>query len=1244
MSDYEYEKTYLATVVNEQVNDNLTPLIHWENTDNALTDTTDTYATSQFTVKYDKNSKTAFINKPWTLTGHQFNLNLPSNAYVTELRFITSMKADSGLKSVRPVARFNIYGGASSKKFDDTKVKGTGWNDGIYYAYPTAYLNKQFTELTYTMSEADIKKGDFKISALNSSVMGVDFIFNPPLNDATKTDSWTVYCAWIKIRVKYQLPKYNITYKASTKTVDANKNYTVTATFTNVSKANDGSEVLDVELPFGAELVSASATGSSFNSSTLKWTVDTSKTASLKLTLKPMVSGENVLTIKNSKVGTYPHSFYANRSSDAKGLTQIDLTTSPNPHKNHRMCIYADVFGQSDTGEIMYVANPSQTIGDAVWELETGSTGVSVNGKTSTYINLNVPNGEDFDAKLRYCFYPKTTGDNDTTIYSLIGSDVGGTSTIHYTVQNPYNYVISSASSSAENRATLISEDIKITEHRVASDVDVHSFYLESDVNEGDSLMSQSECSLKMYMQEDLDYIGCVPLEHTHFDPKSTFKDTLLDNRYKNKRYMGKKLATDEDITLNVRLHPQQVTTIQGLIEMDKPIPINANHRCFEGDALNHRGWAEIYGIKAEETNPHWYKTEIDVKYLTHNLNTRFSIEKGVKVATYDYPSLMVESVATGTSLEDDYWDVDTDGTFVYSDDSDIDDNVRNLFTISNNQSINIKSHNVLPNQSMISFEWLSSLIEEDEENNIQRIIRLVDSNNNSTVFEYEYTDFEYDDEYITCSIISRRWDGIGWDTSTVSDITLWRDDSILEDDEVEDEDNEVLYGSTIHFNITNNYLNTIETGFNGRETSQAFQLMGSGKYHYEIDIKNNNEDAETDAVDFYVDLTVMDTVLTSDYADKYSKLYVSPFPVANKTLVFTREAEEGTVYYFEDDGEEFTYLINPYYQYQNGTDLKTDTGISIFDLNYGYELVYIQNGLVRLGFNRLNGKLYLAKYDPVSKDYITTHRLHLEKYDDINLNSISDDKIEIQASDSVFTIWRGHPYIMINHNNEDIWIDSNFNTVWAEKVGGDGATELPSYWDLMNSSNLLPSSVGGIKGIKSSDVVLEEVEVSDKESSSVSIVDIYDGSTHYDDFSDVEWELNKDYIFTLDGDVSSIGEELPVRLGVYNGDFGKYTISSDYVLQPATVQMYALPNVIQSGDSSEIQASVLDYNDEGIQNQTVFFYEEYTPILKVKSDKDIFQTGDTASLKSMVIDSEDGSVVAEPNVTVLYYIDDGDD
>jgi len=1198
--EYDFVVYHLAQVVNEQVNPNLKAQIHWSGTDNALTRTDNTYATSRFSASYSSAEKKTVYNKPYTLTGHQFELNLPSNAYVKEIQFIARMKVDKGVNVVRPNCRFNIYGKATTSKYDDTKVNGTGWNSGSYCIYPTADLSDKWMDLTYTMKEEDILKGGFDISAFNSTIMGIDLVFNSARNQVSKTTAWNVYCAYIELRVKYEIPKYTVKWTDLTpvENIRVNEPYQVRATFLTQSKANDGTQVIDVDIPVGFEIIDSLASRGTFNPTTREWTIDSSKNANLTLTLKPLVSGDNQIVLDNTALGTYPHPFYVNRGGDSDGAVGLDLSTSPNPHKNHRMCVFVDAVGQSESNTTAtFTFTNNQTVTGGTWELETGSTGVSIASNTDNVLTLNVPQYSKYTAKLKYCYYPSVVGSNTATVND---------STIDYDVANPYVYVISSEPSENENEAYLTGQDIMIVDHRVSSDTDMYGNYLPSQVVEEDSLMTQSECSLKMYMQKDLDYIGCIPLEQTHFDPKSTFKDTLIDTHYKNKRYMGKKLATDEDITLNVRLHPKQVTTLQGLIEMDKPIPINTNHKSFEGDSLNHRGWVEVYAVNTTYTNPHWYKCDIDVKYLTHNLNTRFHIEKGVKVATYDYPSLMVESVGSGTSLDDGYFMVDTDGTFLYNDDEEAEDTVRNILSITNNQYFNIKSTDILPNQSVVSYEWLSTLMAEDKENNIHRIIRLIDNETNQTVFEYEYANIEITDDTVSASLISRRWDGVGWDTSTQNDIALWRDYSILDDDEVEDEDNEQLYGSTTLFNITNNKLNVIETGFNGRETSQSFELTGSGKYIYEIDVKNWNTDAETGAVDFYVDLTVMDTLLTSDYAEKYSKLYVSPFPVANKEIVFTRQAEEGTIYYLEDDGEEFTYLINPYYQYKNGTDLVYD-GYSIFSLNYGYDVVYIQNGLVRLGFNRLNGRLYLGKYDSKSREYINLYRFHLEKYDDININSISDDKIEIQASDSVFTIYRGHPYIMINHNNEDIWFDTTIGTVWAEKVGGDYPTDLPSYWDLMNNSNLLPMSVGGKKGLSSSDVVVSEVEVSDRDTSTLDIVDIYDGTTHYSDFDDVPFEVGKDYIFTLEGEIETIGDEIPTGLGVYEGELGTYTISTDSDKTiPYGIRLYATKDIIQIGDTIQLQGTVLDYDEDGISGKSVDF---------IQKNKQLYTTtGETSS------------------------------
>ena len=206
------------------------------------------------------------------------------------------------------------------------------------------------------------------------------------------------------------------------------------------------------------------------------------------------------------------------------------------------------------------------------------------------------------------------------------------------------------------------------------------------------------------------------------------------------------------------------------------------------------------------------------------------------------------------------------------------------------------------------------------------------------------------------------------------------------------------------------------------------------------------------------MDMEVLDTYLKTDYAEMYGNLVVSPFPVIGKDVVFTRRSEDGVIYYMRDDDAPFKYLLEPYYQYHCGVDLKSREGISLFNLDNSYKIFYLQNGLVRMGFNRVDGELSLYKYDPNSGEYINTHYFKLNANVKFEKGIFNDDKIEILADTMIFTMWRGHPYIMINHPNNDIEIKSIFTKVFGETdISG-----MPSLINLMNEDNLLPECVGG--------------------------------------------------------------------------------------------------------------------------------------------------------------------------------------
>ena len=287
-----------------------------------------------------------------------------------------------------------------------------------------------------------------------------------------------------------------------------------------------------------------------------------------------------------------------------------------------------------------------------------------------------------------------------------------------------------------------------------------------------------------------------------------------------------------------------------------------------------------------------------------------------------------------------------------------------------------------------------------------------------------------------------------------------------------------------------------------------------------------------------------------------------------------------------------------------------------------------MQNGLVRLGFNRLNGELYLGKYDPQSHDYVTVANMKLEKFDDINLNAISDDKIEVQSSDSVFTIYRGHPYIKIKHELEDIPITSIASHVWAESVGNESTTNLPLYWNLCNNSNLLPSCLAD--KLDSDCVETESVTHNDRQSTRLDWHDFPSeiplGTTQYQ----LECTPLDEYI-----------EEIDLKENTCS--FGTYTV--EYV-SDGTIDGFgeftASRPIIESTWTTKLMARLLDSAGNGVPNKTVNFYEIYYPTYAIlTADKSVIQSGETATF-SVKVKDYDGSLDVGEYIALVY--DDGRD
>lgn len=246
-------------------------------------------------------------------------------------------------------------------------------------------------------------------------------------------------------------------------------------------------------------------------------------------------------------------------------------------------------------------------------------------------------------------------------------------------------------------------------------------------------------------------YIGCVGLERAHqADNTAETKNGLISNNYLNRTYKGKTGNISEKIGMELFLSPAKVATLQGLVGIDKPIPLNLVPQMLDGDPLNHRGWAELYEVNnISKINDHLYKCEPEVDYLTHDLNTSFKIEKGINVANYDIQYYLsqthnfndkLSAIMTPSLLKNTYSDmVDNDGYVGH-------------YILNKNNELMFITNNPISKFSDLSVKWrniLPILRSGDYDNNLNIKFQLIKKNvdEEPTVYvEHIYDGFKHYD------------------------------------------------------------------------------------------------------------------------------------------------------------------------------------------------------------------------------------------------------------------------------------------------------------------------------------------------------------------------------------------------------------------------------------------------------------------------------------------------------------------
>ena len=1011
---------------------------------------------SSFDKTYHNITGNTVKDRPETITAINFDLEnaIPKTAYITKIIFKVRMMVKGNISVRTPHARFNMYGGRSP--VETYREDYTGWLSGFYYFNPNKKITNTWQEIEYVMNESDFHKRDYPIESLFEEKFGIDLVWHQPTKQSAEHE---IRVSHIGVTIDYVTPNHKITFDVQTsgnnpRYVDLGKEYAVEILHVNDSKATDEIREIQFNIPNDIEITEVIG---DYDTEHNTWAVKGKGIDKLILKLKNWDMGLKTISLSENIIGNYNYYVYGQSTLSDVGDVKC---YAHDIHKGHKEYIDFKARVNSHDGQIQFNVdvddrNPNT---DVEWELTEEIDGVSIDDSTTNnLIVFNVPVDITRDISFRGYFISQQMGETTATIEDY---------TVNYNVLQPYQYIFSNNIKEDENVCNLvINPSMNNTYvHRGIIRTNLKTPIIECSF--ANNLMEIGECTLHADIFDKINYIGKVVLKKiTQCNPKSKLTNKLIRESGKNHLFLGKEGDINEDISLTTYVRPADSVTLQGYAELDEPVPINANHECFEGDPLNHKGWAELTGVEIEETNPLWYKVNLDVTYITHDLNTKFEIVKG-NTEKLPLPTLFTTVFELGENLSEatDIFEVDTDGGFIYDDANEIDNN--NIFNLANSQNLLIKTKNTLANVFEMVFDWMTVKNNEDNQNKMSRVFKLIDLDTGNSIMEYEYTDITFNKdangniESITATTILRGMDIDMGQNPQTHPIELQYE--ILDDEDDIETNDKIIYGSTLRMEVNQNKLKIVDEGFNGREIEISNVELVSGNYIFLSEWTNGNDDGGTEDIISYINIELNETLLNSTYSEYYDKLVISPFPIPKKQLVFTRESDEGTIYYYRDDNYPFKYRLEPFYQFLNGTNLVTRSSISLFNLNNSYSHFYIENGLVRMGFNKYNGELYLAKYDVVSKSWVTTHYFKMRDDIKFQLALLSSDKITIKAGDdSYFSIWRGHPFIAVSHPTDVIHFDNHFTYIYGDNIDNT-EHDLPVMFSLLNTDNLLPIDIGG--------------------------------------------------------------------------------------------------------------------------------------------------------------------------------------
>lgn len=251
------------------------------------------------------------------------------------------------------------------------------------------------------------------------------------------------------------------------------------------------------------------------------------------------------------------------------------------------------------------------------------------------------------------------------------------------------------------------------------------------------------------------------------------------------------------------------------------------------------------------------------------------------------------------------------------------------------------------------------------------------------------------------------------------------------------------IFGSNIRLEIRDNQLDLIDYGMlpqgaigGGKIILNDVPLASANKYAIELEMKYNNSRFERlNNLTGQMQMRIYEDISTSDSVKDYEKTLCSPMPVPNSRTVFTRHSDEGTLYFVQDPlNTTPNYLTNAYNLYKGGVEI-TSNQVSLFDLDNAFSPVFVGNELVRAEFHRRSGFIRIARYDEIVGDWVNVNTLKLKNYPQLSLNEYNDDYAEVMFGNTTWKFYRGRPFIIVNHSQDDLRIMELVDRVYCETV-----------------------------------------------------------------------------------------------------------------------------------------------------------------------------------------------------------------